>query len=408
MVFYQMPRRASAFCLFFLVPFISVASWTTTTPLPDGYSDHALVYWNGFLYHTGGSSTTRGVVDGTNVFYSVVSGGTVGVWNRTTSLPAAISSHASVAANGFVYVLGGEQYSVANGEVVSSTVYYAQTNSNGSLGAWQTARPMPHALYLLSAAVWNNTIYIVGGTDNQGFYGTVYSATIQANGSLSAWIAQATLPVGVVGQAEAANGMLYVVGGSIDEDSQVTAAVYYSKINADGSLAGWNQTTALPQALTGLGAITARGYVFTVGGWNSVPTNGFSGAVVQANETLGPWTSGSSLPAALYNLGTAVTSSNIFVSGGLGNSGASSAVFSIALPPPVPTLTTLGFTTNGSFQIKLASSTNTSFSLQASTNFTTWTNIGTGITDVTGSLTFQDTNAAVFPLRFYRADWPLP
>jgi N-acetylneuraminic acid mutarotase len=387
---------------------VSIASWTTTTPLPDGYSDHALVYWNGFLYHTGGASNTRGVADGTNVFYAQVSGGTVGVWTRTTSLPAAISSHASVAANGFVYVLGGEQYSVANGEVVSNAVYYAQTNSNGSLGAWQTATSMPHALYLLSAAVWNNTIYIVGGTDNQSFYGTVYSATIQPNGSLSAWTAQTTLPVGVVGQAEAANGVLYVVGGAINEDSQATASVYYSKINPDGSLADWNQTAALPQALTGLGAITARGYVFSVGGWNSVPTNGFCGAVVQGNGTLGPWTSGSSLPAALYNLGTAVTASNIFVSGGLGNSGPSSSVFSITLPPPVPAVTTLGFATNGSFQVKLTSSTNTSFSLQASTNFTTWTNIGSGVTDATGSLTFQDVNAAAFPQRFYRAYWPLP
>ena len=406
-----MPRRSSVavtFCLLCFAPFISVASWTTTTPLPDGYSDHALVYWNGFLYQTGGSSATRGVVDGTNVFYALVSGGTVGVWSRTTSLPAAISSHASVAANGFVYVLGGEQYSVANGEVVTHAVYYAQTNSNGSLGAWQTATPMPHALYLLSAAVWNNTIYIVGGTDNQGFYGTVYSATIQPNGSLSAWSAQTTLPVGIVGQAEAANGVLYVVGGSINEDSLVTASVYYSKINADGSLGGWAQTTPLPQALTGLGAITARGYVFSLGGWNSVPTNGFSGAVVQGDGALGPWTPGSSLPAALYNFGTTVTASNIFISGGLGNTGPSSSVFSIALPPPVPTLAYLGFATNGSFGVKLTSSTNTSFSLQASTNFTTWTNIGSGVTDATGSLTFQDANAASFPRRFYRASWPLP
>jgi hypothetical protein len=291
---------------------------------------------------------------------------------------------------------------------VTNAVHFAQTNSNGSLGAWQTATPMPHALYLLSAAVWNNTIYVVGGTDNESFYGTVYSAAIQPNGSLSAWTAQATLPTAVVGQAEAANGVLYVVGGSINQDSQVTAAVYYSIINPDGSLGGWSQTAALPQASTGLGAVTARGYVFTVGGWNSVPTNAFCGAVVQGAGALAPWTSGSSLPVALYDLSAAITTSNIFVSGGLGNSGPSSAVFSITLPPPVPALTNLGFTTNGSFLVKLTSSTNTIFSLQASTDFTNWTNIGTGVTDSSGSLTFQDANAATFPRRFYRADWPLP
>jgi N-acetylneuraminic acid mutarotase len=391
-----------------LAPIPSGASWITTTSLPDGYSDHALVYWNGFLYQTGGSSATRGVTDGTNVFYSQLGGGgTTGLWKSTTSLPAAIRDHAGAAANGCVYVLGGEHY-VSGTEVVSSTVYYAQTNANGSLGAWQTTTALPHALYLHSAAVWSNTIYIVGGTDNINFYSNVYSATIQTNGSLSAWNAVTSLPAAVVGQAEAVNGVLYVIGGSINQDSQVTAAVYYSKINGDGSLAGWSQTAPLPQALTGLGAIAAGGYVFFIGGWNSVPTNGFFAAIARGGGSLGPWTSGTPLPAALYNLGTAVTGSNIFVSGGLGNSGASSSVFSITLPPPVPVLTPLGFATNGNFQVGLTSATNTSFSLQASANLTNWTTIGNGVTDVTGSLTFQDTNATAFPQRFYRADWPLP
>ena len=79
------------------------------------------------------------------------------------------------------------------------------------------------------------------------------------------------------------------------------------------------------------------------------------------------------------------------------------------LPPPAaPVLTSQGFATNGSFQLKLSSTTNTGFGILASTNLTNWTSIGSGATDTSGFLFFQDTNAAAFPSRFYRAYWPLP
>jgi hypothetical protein len=78
-------------------------------------------------------------------------------------------------------------------------------------------------------------------------------------------------------------------------------------------------------------------------------------------------------------------------------------------PPPAPlVLSPQGFATNRNFQFKLSSTTNTGFGIQASTNLADWTGIGSGFTDMSGLLFFQDTNAAGFPSRFYRAYWPLP
>ncbi len=79
----------------------------------------------------------------------------------------------------------------------------------------------------------------------------------------------------------------------------------------------------------------------------------------------------------------------------------------LPLPPAAPQFVSRSFT-NGNFQLQLASSTNTGFGLLASTNLTAWTNIGWGFTGTNGLLSFQDTNAAKFPKRFYRAYWPLP
>jgi hypothetical protein len=106
----------------------------------------------------------------------------------------------------------------------------------------------------------------------------------------------------------------------------------------------------------------------------------------------------------------AVTDSYIFVAGGSNGQTNFKEVYFLVLPPPptAPVLAPKHFGTNGVIQLQLTSTTNTGFGLLASTNLTTWTNIGWGFTGTNGSLLWQDTNAAQFPRRFYRAYWPLP
>jgi len=80
----------------------------------------------------------------------------------------------------------------------------------------------------------------------------------------------------------------------------------------------------------------------------------------------------------------------------------------VPIPPSAPILVSQGIGTNGYFQFQLTSTANTGFGIEASTDLVTWTNIGSGFTDSTGLLNFQDTNAAAFSNRYYRAYWPLP
>jgi hypothetical protein len=76
-------------------------------------------------------------------------------------------------------------------------------------------------------------------------------------------------------------------------------------------------------------------------------------------------------------------------------------------PPASIALIAQGFT-NGNYQLEISSSTNAGFGILASTNLSNWSQIGAGTTDLSGLLFFQDTNAAAFPVRYYRASWPLP
>ena len=326
---------------------------------------------------SGGASGLNGILDGTNVFYAqVLSNGTVGSWNSTTPLPEPTIYHAGVTVNGFVYVIGGETYNLANDIfTVTNTVYYAKINADASLGSWNIANPLPNNLEFLSASVWNNRIYVIGGYDGYDgnlIFSNVYSATIQVDGSLTAWVAQVPLPVINYTQAEVANGFLYVLGGATGDGSVILDTVYYTKINADGTLARWNQTAPLPQPECSFGAVVVNGWVFAVGGSNgSELTSSFYGAAVNGDGSLGSWSSLISLPLPLSQQAVAASGSYIFISGGGSTLNSSSAVYSMALPAPpvVPTLVARSFT-NGNFQLQLASSTNTGFGLLASTNLT--------------------------------------
>ena len=297
------------------------AQWTQTTSLPARYAEHTLVYSSGFLYQAGGVSYELGT-DAVSVLYAQVhSNGTVGTWNAATPLPEAVYDHAGVAANGFLYVLGGVHYTPASGDVLSDTVYYSKINPDGSLGAWQTANHLPYAPQFCSATAWNGRIYVIGGWGSTGptvggFTNAVYSAAIQTNGSLSSWVAQTPLPNATSSHTSVANGFLYVISGLIAGGSQITSNVYCSKINGDGTLAGWIQTTPLPYAVANFGGVAANGRIFTMGGWNgSSPVSVFSSATVNGDGSLGAWSAGIPMPQPLYYHAVAASDSHIFVSG---------------------------------------------------------------------------------------------
>ena len=56
---------------------------------------------------------------------------------------------------------------------------------------------------------------------------------------------------------------------------------------------------------------------------------------------------------------------------------------------------------NGDFILHAYGSPGESFDLQASTNLQTWQDLGNVVADTNGIVSFDDTNAPLFPNRFY-------
>jgi len=267
----------------------STGAWNSTTSLPDQRSCTGGVTANGYIYilgglngadcgNTGGSQST--------VYYSrPKADGTIAAWSTNgNALPSTLFALTSVAANGYVYALGG-----SNGASAQTSVYYAKLNADGSTGTWTTnANTLPAARICASSVVASGYVYVIGGinaSNCNGGSGITYYAKLNTDGSTGTWITSSnSLPGGVNRDQHTSvvsNGYVYVIGGCAANCGPIST-VYYTRLNpSDGSIGAWSTSSyALPDVSNGHGTVIANGYVYVIGGRGSA---GFSSSIYYAS-----------------------------------------------------------------------------------------------------------------------------
>jgi len=109
---------------------------------------------------------------------------------------------------------------------------------------------------------------------------------------IAGWRQTSSLSIPRAGAATIeANGFIYVIGGI--DGTQFVSLVEYAKILEDGQLGPWKRTSSLVQDRGFIDAVSARGYVYVVGGGNG--PNGKNllrsaeRAKIMPGGELGPW-----------------------------------------------------------------------------------------------------------------------
>lgn len=95
----------------------------------------------------------------------------------------------------------------------------------------------------------------------------VYSIKINDNGALGAWVETTSLPENTLYQYGFAvsNGYLYVIGG-YTSSGIATRKVYTAKINSDGSIGNWFINTSLPESMANHKAIGINDHLVVIKG----------------------------------------------------------------------------------------------------------------------------------------------
>ncbi len=263
----------------------------------------------------------------------------------TTPLPQALHSHSALILEGRLYVAGGvgDSGSVTGGAGYLNNVYYcADMNADGTLGAWKTASAMPEflGLGLHASAAYNGRIYVLGGTNLLGPRNVVYFSAVNTDGTLAGWQATTPMPQKVMAHSAAVyNGRIYVTGGSL-RSSGATSLTYSAPVNADGTVGEWRYETPLPTTLFGHRSFAKGGHLYVLGGSaaprlyddNGLPSGSISdkvySAVINADGTLGAWAAQPPLPAAMELFALVDTDKSVYVLGGFDGGVLNSVYFS--------------------------------------------------------------------------------
>lgn len=293
----------------------NISSWSTYTALPTPIRlSHAIVTKN-YVFLLGGE--VNGAISSQMYRAPINADGTLGTWGANGTLPITVREGQVVIVKDRIYLLGGW----TSGAL--SSIQTAVINTDGTLGTWTTSTSsLPVAVYAPQAIVTNGRIHVMGGFVG-GSEGTgVYTAVVNADGTLGTWTAGTSLssPLGQ-SQAVVTNSRVYIFGG------QSSATVITAPINADGTLGTWTTGTPYPGQLYRSQAVVTNSRVYLIGG---VATAGSSATVytapVNTDGTLGTWTTGTSLPSTVIESHAVVTNSRIFLLGGNVNNASSATV----------------------------------------------------------------------------------
>ena len=211
------------------------------------------------------------------------------IYNNDSGSPAGFSpmnnigvdriGGSAVISNGYIYYAGGCSDMACT--TATGTVYYATIDANGTVGTWSSGNALPGS----NLRTWGKllavegTLYYVGGQNSSGTaQSTIYYTTSFSSGNPT-WNSSATTKAigdtGSGGQprtqfnATVWNDRIYVLGG-VDGSSTVTSTVYVSpQLSSGGDItSNWTSSTAFNVARSGLAVIAYANNLYILGGYD--------------------------------------------------------------------------------------------------------------------------------------------
>lgn len=277
------------------------SNWTPTTPLLRKIANFAAVSSGKRIYVIGGGLTPL-TPEGDpppikDVYYAqILPDGRLSEWKLTSLLPDPLALHTAVITNSTIYVIGG--YNAKNKNSLSTDTFYATIQSDGSLSAWnRSATKLPIGISLLSAVVKGDYIYITGGYDTISIASKkfVFRTRIIPGGDISGWERLLDMHQSNYRHTSEIYGdKLYVIGGR-ERRGEITKplnSIYIGQIDLEDKINGWTPTEFLPQNLYFHGSVLSKseGKIYTFGGYDgNLATDKVYNTLIKTDGSLEPW-----------------------------------------------------------------------------------------------------------------------
>ena len=287
-----------------------ITGWNASANLPTTLGEIQVFATKNRIYLVGGK--TNATTSTSNVYTATVNtDGTLGTWTSAGNVPTPLFQASVFLTKNRVYLCGGY-----NGSAYTSTVYYAAINADGTIGSWVTGAALPAAIGEAEPVVTNNRVYLLGGCNSGGTtVSTVYTAQINTDGSLGAWSTTTSLPGAASHSiAFATKNRVYLAVG-FNGGSYVTT-VYTAPINADGTLGTWSTAGNTLGGMTNGSVFVTANTVYILGGYNGSYVSTVQRANIDADGVIGSWVAGTALPIAVNTAGCVAVNGKIYMIGG--------------------------------------------------------------------------------------------
>jgi hypothetical protein len=203
----------------------TLGAWENTgNNLPTSFVGDQCLVTHSRVYVFGG---TDGTMTQSPTFYAPINmDGTLGAWVVDKSLPRVAVGSQVVNILNRVYLISGK-----NNSSPTNLIHWAPIHSDGTIGEWSSAGAIPAPLYASTAAVTRNRIYMFGGiTAGPAVSSAVYTAPINADGTLGTWSAATSLPAVVHGAATViTSSRLYLIGSAVS--GYISTTIYTAAFN---------------------------------------------------------------------------------------------------------------------------------------------------------------------------------
>lgn len=257
-----------------------------TYNLPEARRGHSMVAYNGYLYVIGGVDGS-GNRESTVLIAKLGANGEPQLWHPTsldtddweywytdTGLNGSTArSYLSAAAyNNRMYIMGGQTNASSGG---TTTVEYADIKPNGMLGSWSTGTALPSARHGHTMHIYNDTMYLIGGNNSGTLQNSTYYVKLNSNGSMNSWVQTTSFTTArsslggsfttVLGAYVYLSGGCTTVNGS-GYCTAIASDTQIASINADGSLTNWGTMTNVTNSRIGYSLLGWQGGLYRIGG----------------------------------------------------------------------------------------------------------------------------------------------
>lgn len=275
------------------------------------------------LYVLGGSVPLGGSLQNTvptdKVYFApITKNGDVGTFRETTRLPVPIRSHAAVAFDNHVYVLGGE----TNQEPQTDAVYVAPIEADGQLGGWVlSGSRLPSARKLHAVVTRGPRVFVMGGLGAGGRLGDVVAAEL-SGGKTGPFVEVARLDEPTFALAAAARGdRLYALGGLTDDTATRSTTLAFDVLADGGVSAARSEAPLLDGGACYHGAGVIGDALYTIGAVKNgvtLVTPEVGVATLDGQGKVPSFRAATSLPVSLWSHAVTVALGRVYVTGGLG------------------------------------------------------------------------------------------